>query len=314
MDSRYDVIILGAGPAGLTAGIYLARSKVKTLIIDEGTPGGQVIMSHMIANYPGVEETSGHALSRTMLKQAKSFGCDVITQSKILHMDLESSPKRFNVDFEGEFLADAVILATGGVPRTLGIESEEKFKGHGISYCATCDGEFFTDKEIVAVGGGNSALEESLSLSKYASKVTIIHEFNEFQAHPFVVDEVKKNPKIELLLNQKITNFEGTDVEGDNKFEAVISTDKESGKENRTKAAGCFIFIGYVPNTGTFKDSIKLNSRGEILTDEDLKTNVEGVFAAGDSRQKKYRQITTAVADGTVSALSAIEYLSSIKK
>jgi len=208
------------------------------------------------------------------------------------------------VEYEGTFTSDAVIIATGGIPRTLGIDSEEKFKGKGISYCATCDGDFFSGKEIVAIGGGNSALEEAVSLSQYASKITIIHEFDHFQAQPWAVKEAKDNPKIEFLMNQLVQRFEGSQA-----LEKVVSTDKETGMVNTIEVSGCFIFIGYVPNTQNLEGIVALNDRKEIITDDLLATSVPGVFAAGDSRVKRYRQITTAVSDGTVAALSAIEYL-----
>ncbi|MBN2528709.1 MAG: FAD-dependent oxidoreductase [Deltaproteobacteria bacterium] len=304
MTNAYDAIILGAGPAGLTAGIYLARAKKKVVIIDEGIAGGQMILSHTVANYPGVLEATGAGIARTMVKQAKSFGCEVVTQSRLLKIDLGSLQKTVDVEFEGTYSAPVVIIATGGIPRSLGLETEAKFKGHGISYCATCDGEFFTGREIVAVGGGNSALEEAVSLSRYASKVTVIHEFDHFQAQPWIVADAEANPKIEFLMNQKIEAFAG-----DEKLEGVVSVDKDSGQRVTTKAEGCFVFIGYTPATQAFEGILKLNGRKEIVTDENLATSIPGVFAAGDSRAKKYRQITTAVADGTVAALSAIEYL-----
>lgn len=304
MPSHYDAIVIGAGAAGLTAGIYLSRARVKTLIVDSGVPGGQMVLSYEVANYPGVLQTSGAEISRTMLQQAKSFGTKVLTQSRVEEIDLQSQPKRVVIEDEGEFTADAIILATGGVPRPLGLESEQAFKGRGISYCATCDGDFFTDMEIVAIGGGNSALEEAVSLSKYASKVTVIHEFDHFQAQPWAVQEARDNPKIEFLMNQRVTEFQG-----EQGLERVLTRDKETGEVHEIPARGCFVFIGYLPNTEAFKGMVALNARGEMITDEDLATDVPGVFAAGDSRAKKVRQITTAVADGTVAALSAIEYL-----
>jgi thioredoxin reductase (NADPH) len=308
MSNHYGAIVLGAGPAGLTAAIYLSRSRVDTLVIDEHTPGGQMIMSHIIANYPGAPDIAGGALARTMLKQAKSFGCRVITQSKVVSLDLESVLKTVEVEDEGVFTADSVIIATGGVPRTLGMESEKKFQGTGISYCATCDGEFFTGKEIVAIGGGNTALEEAVSLSKYASKVTVVHVFNDFQAHPWAVEEAKNTPGIEFLLNQRVEMFKG-----DTTLEKVVCVDKTTDKTTEIDAAGCFVFIGYIPNTAHFKGLINMNDKGEILAGDDMSTNIKGVYVAGDNRQKKFRQITTAVADGTIAALSASEYINSLK-
>jgi len=304
MTRHYDTIVLGAGPAGLTAGIYLARAKVKTLIVDSGIAGGQLILSHAVANYPGVAETTGAGLARTMLRQAKSFGVEVITQSEITRIDLTGPMKRIEVEDEGDFEAETLIIATGGVPRTLGVPFEDEFKGRGISYCATCDGEFFTGKEIAAIGGGNSALEEAVSLSRYASKVTVIHEFDHFQAQPWIVKEAEENPKIHFLMNQRVRGFEGNGT-----LATVVSEDKATGVVNEVPVAGCFVFIGYEPNTTTFEGILELSERREILTDDQMQTNVPGVFAAGDNRQKRYRQITTAVADGTIAALSAIEFL-----
>ncbi len=305
-NSKYDAIIIGAGPAGMTAAIYLARARVKTLLVDSGTPGGQMLLSYEVANYPGVAQTSGREIATTMLSQAKTFGCDVITHSEITRLKLDGDEKEVEIEDEGTFTAPVLILAMGGVPRTLGMESEKKFQGLGISYCATCDGDFFTDKEIAVIGGGNSALEEAISLTNYASKVTIIHEFDEFQAQPWVVEEAKANPKIHYLMAQKVLGFEG-----DENLGKVISENKSDGKKNEVEVEGCFIFIGYVPNTGLVRDVVNLNERGEIITDETMATSVPGVFAAGDSREKRYRQITTSVGDGTIAALSATEYLRS---
>jgi len=302
--AHYDIIILGAGPAGLTAGIYLARARMKTLIVDEGIPGGQMIKSYAVANYPGVPETSGAELARSMVNQAKSFGCKILSQAEVLKYDFAGPVKEIEVKDEGVFTSKALIVATGGLPRSLGLPSEERFKGKGISYCATCDGDFFTGKEISAIGGGNTALEEAVSLAKYADKVTIIHEFDHFQAQPWAVEEAEKNPKIHFLMAQDVRGFEGN-----GRLEKVITADKKTGEVTEIPSEGCFIFIGYKPNTEIFKGLLDLNDRGEIVTDDDLKTNVSGVFAAGDNRTKRYRQITTAVADGTIAALSATEYI-----
>lgn len=305
--NKYDVIILGAGPAGLTAGIYLSRSRMKTLIVDTGAPGGQMNLTEKVVNYPGVLEDSGASIAFTMRQQAEKFGCDILMQAEITKMDIKSEIKTFEIEDEGTYSAKAVIIASGGKPRSLGITGEAEFQGRGISFCATCDGEFFTDKEIAVIGGGNSALEEAVELTKFASKVTIIHEFNEFQAHKWAVEEAKANPKINFLLNQKVTEFKG-----DEKINAVISRDKETEKINTTEIEGAFTFIGYVPNTEMFKGTIKMNSRNEIITNEKLETNIPGVYATGDCREKKYRQITTSVADGTIASIEASEYISSV--
>ncbi|TNF37543.1 MAG: FAD-binding protein [Deltaproteobacteria bacterium] len=309
MDTRWDVIVIGAGAAGLTAGIYLGRARKKTLILDHGTVGGQMILTYAVANYPGVPESAGASIVQTMREQAEGVGCTVLGHADVVRFDLSGPEKVVEVDDEGTFTAPVVILATGGVPRRLGLPSEEAFQARGISYCATCDGDFFTDQDIVVIGGGNSALEEAVSLTKYASSVTVIHEFEEFQAQPWAVEEARKNPKVRFLTSQEVVEFAGEGT-----LSAVVTRDKRTGELLRTEASGAFLFIGYVPNTGWLEGVVALNERGEIVTDEDLRTNVLGVFAAGDARVKRYRQITTAVADGTVAALSAIHYLDELAR
>ncbi|MHC1703689.1 MAG: NAD(P)/FAD-dependent oxidoreductase [Tenuifilaceae bacterium] len=303
-NNHYDAIIIGAGPAGLTAGIYLSRARIKTLIINEGTVGGQMVLTHEIANYPGVESISGYQLANIMKKQAKSFGCDIKSNVTIESMKLDGDLKSITLSEGITYTSNAVILSPGGRSRTLGVTGEENLKGKGISYCATCDGDFFTDKEIVVVGGGNSALEEAVSLTKYASKVTIIHQFDHFQAFEHAVEEAKNHPKINFVMESTITAFYGQE-----KLESVDIKNLKTGETRNFKTDGAFIFIGYVPNTEFIKDKVELNQWGEIIVKPDLSTNIDGVYAAGDSIVKRFRQVTTAVADGTIAALSASEYL-----
>ncbi|MDA8298072.1 MAG: FAD-dependent oxidoreductase [Actinomycetota bacterium] len=307
MRTDYDLIVLGAGPAGLTAGIYAARARRSVLVLDTGTIGGQTVLSYHVANYPGVTETSGRALSQAMLQQARAFGCDVKAFAQIAEVDLSAPLKTITLKDGTAFGAPAVILASGGVPRKLGVQGEDRFVGRGISYCATCDGDFFTDRPIAVIGGGNSALEEAVALSRYASSVTIIHEFDHFQAEPWIVAEARANEKISFLMNQRVLGFSG-----DTQLSAVSSVDKETGFAVETRVDGCFIFIGYVPNSGAFAHQVKLTEYGEIVTDGSLETSLSGVFAAGDVRQKRVRQVTTAVADGTIAALAALEFLSDL--
>ncbi len=306
--NHYDAIIIGAGPAGLTAGIYLSRARVKTLIINEGVAGGQMILTHEIANYPGVESISGYQLSNIMKKQAQSFGCDIMTNVSVSNLSFTGELKTVELTDGTTFTSHAIILAPGGRSRTIGAAGEDDFKGRGISYCATCDGDFFTDKEIIVVGGGNSALEEAVSLTKYASKVTIVHQFDHFQAFEHAVEEARNNPKINFIMESAVEAFYGNE-----KLESVDIKNLKSGEIINFKTDGAFIFIGYVPNTEFIKDIVDLNQWGEIVVKNDMSTNIEGVYAAGDSTAKRFRQVTTAVSDGTIAALASANYLNELK-
>jgi thioredoxin reductase (NADPH) len=309
MQNNYDVIIIGAGAAGLTAGIYLSRAKVKTLILNEGAVGGQMVLTHEIANYPGVENISGYELARNMKSQAQKFGCKIRSNIKITDIQLTEEIKQVTINNKETFTSDAVIISTGGKSRTIGAIGEDKFKGLGISYCATCDGDFFQDKEIIVVGGGNSALEEAVSLTKYASKVTVVHQFDHFQAFEHYVEEARNNPKINFKMDSEIVEFSGNE-----KLNAVRIRNKISGDISEMNIDGVFILIGYVPNTEMLRGIIELNGNNEIKVDNNMATNIPGVYAAGDSIAKRFRQVTTAVADGTIAALSCAEYVHNNKK
>lgn len=306
--THFDAIVIGGGPAGLTAGIYLSRARLSTLIISDGVPGGQMILTHEIANYPGVESISGYQLSNIMKKQAKNFGCVIKGNSSVISLNLEEEIKQITLDDGQTFTADAVILTPGGRSRTLNVTGEAKFKGRGISYCATCDGDFFTGKEIVVVGGGNSALEEAVSLTRYATKVTIVHQFDQFQAFEYAVAEAKANPKIHFIMESSIVEFHGHE-----KLESVDIENLKTGKTENFKTDGVFVFIGYVPNTEFLKGTVNMNKWNEIVVDSDMATSVPGVYAAGDSIVKRYRQVTTAVGDATVAALAASGYIHQLK-
>ncbi|NOR74203.1 MAG: pyridine nucleotide-disulfide oxidoreductase [Draconibacterium sp.] len=304
MDEIFDTIIIGAGAAGLTAGIYTSRAKLSTLILNEGAIGGQMVLTEEIANYPGVATTKGYILANIMKVQAKSFGCKIKSNIKIIKYSFNEKVKVVELEDGRIFKGKSVILTPGGRPRSLNIEGEEQFKGKGISYCATCDGDFFTGKEVVVVGGGNSALEEAVALTTYATKVTIVHQFDHFQAFEHAIQEAQKNPKIEFIMESELRGFYGTD-----QLEKVSIEHLPTGKITEFKTDGTFIFVGYQPNTENIKGLVELNERNEIVVDGDKKTNVDGVLAAGDCIVKKYRQVTTAVADGTIAALSVSEYL-----
>ncbi|MCK4920111.1 MAG: FAD-dependent oxidoreductase, partial [Bacteroidales bacterium] len=242
----------------------------------------------------------------TMKVQAKSFGCKIKSNIKIIEYNLEGENKSVKLEDGRIFRSKAVILSPGGRPRSLNIPGEDIFKGTGISYCATCDGDFFEGKEVVVVGGGNSALEEAVALTNFATKVTIVHQFDHFQAFEHAVQEAEKNPKISFIMGSELREFKGNNI-----LEEVSIEKLSTGEISTLKTDGTFIFVGYLPNTEPIKGLVELNDRGEMIVNGDMKTNIPGVFGAGDCIVKKYRQVTTAVADGTVAALSAAEFIRS---
>jgi thioredoxin reductase (NADPH) len=239
-----------------------------------------------------------------MKAQAESFGAEIRSNIKITEMNISGAEKIVVVNNKERYSSKAVVLAPGGSSRTLNVPGEDTFKGRGISYCATCDGDFFQDKEIIVVGGGNAALEEAVSLTTYASKVTIVHQFDNWQAFASAVKEMEENPKIDTIMESRIVEFKG-----DMSLQEVVIEHIPTGERYTKKIDGTFIFIGYVPNTEELKGVVELNKWNEIVVDDKLMTSVDGVFAAGDSIAKRYRQITTAVADGTVAALNVLEFL-----
>jgi len=302
----FDVIIVGGGAAGLTAGIYSSRARLSTLILNEGAVGGQMVLTEEIANYPGVESTKGFMLANTMKMQAKSFGCKIRSNVKIRSYKLESEIKKIGLEDGREFMGRTVILSPGGRPRSLDIPGENEFKGSGISYCATCDGEFFSGKQVIVVGGGNSALEEAVALTQHAENVTIVHQFDHFQAFQHAVEQAKNNPKIDFIMESELRSLSGNGV-----LQEVSMEHLPTGEISHKSIDGVFIFAGYIPNTEDLTEVVDLNERHEIIVDAAMKTNIPGVFAAGDCIAKRYRQVTTAVADGTIASLSAAEYIRS---
>lgn len=297
-------MILGAGAAGLSAGIYASRGKLDTLILSEGVVGGQMVLTEEIANYPGVSKLKGYELAGIMRRQAKEFGATIRTGINIVRYQLEGDIKEIEVEDGRIFRSHAIILATGGRPRSLNIPGETEYEGKGISYCATCDGDFFQDKKLVVVGGGNSALEEAITLTNYATSVTIVHQFDHFQAFAHAVEEAEKNPKINFIMKSELRAYEGN-----GKLQKVKIENINTKEVSELDTDGVFVFIGYQPNTDLLKNIIELSDKGEIIVDANMQTNIKGVFAAGDSVAKRYRQISTAVSDGTIAALSAIDYV-----
>jgi len=305
MSERYDVIVIGAGPAGLAAAIYTARARLKTLVVDESIPGGQVKTTHKVSNYPGFpEDVSGKELAAAFAAQAQRFGAKIAKAVEITSHDLAGPEKRLVLDEEDEVVAPAVIVATGAKPRELGLPGESKFKGRGISYCATCDGAYFEEKDIHVIGGGNSAVEEALFLTNFARSVTIVHQFDEFQAEPASVQEALANPKIRVLLSHEPRGFHG-----ENALDRLEVEDLKSKERKILPTDGVFVFIGMTPRTGLLEGVVPLAKGGYVETTEAMETPVPGLYVAGDARVKRFRQITTAVADGTIAALAAQRYL-----
>ena len=303
----YDVIILGAGPAGLTAGLYAGRSKLKTLIIEKAIPGGQIATTAFVENYPGsIEEASGMGLSDRMYEQAKEF-CEFKT-ANVTKVELEGKVKKIYTE-DGEVIeAKVVIISTGASHRKLGAKGEDEFSNRGVSYCATCDGPFFTGLDIFVVGGGDSALEEALYLTKFAKSVSIIHRRDEFRASQVVVDKVKANDKIKLVLDSVVNEIKGEKDATSIIVENVKTHEISELKSEDNGPIGVFIFVGYIPQTDIFEGIIDLD-HGYIKTDDDMKTEIEGVFAIGDTRVKSVRQMVTAAGDGCIAAVVANRYL-----
>jgi thioredoxin reductase (NADPH) len=305
MTERYDVIVIGAGPAGLAAAIYAARARLRTLVVDESIPGGQVKTTHKVSNYPGfAEDIAGAELARAFAAQAERFGAEIRRAVEITRHDLAKDVKTLELDEEDAVEARAVIVATGARPRPLGVPGEERFKGRGISYCATCDGAYFEGKDIHVVGGGNSAVEESLFLTQFARSVTIVHQFLEFQAEPASVQEALANPKIKVLLGHEPRGFRGETALTELEVEELAAKERKV-----VRTDGVFVFIGMVPRTELLAPYVPMARGGYVETTEAMETAIPGLYAAGDIRVKRFRQITTAVADGTVAALAAQRYL-----
>ena len=313
MNNIYDVVILGAGPAGLAAGLYAGRSCLKTLIIEKGQDGGQIAITDEIENYPGqiVEGESGPSLIARMSEQAKKFGAERVSDV-IKSVELEGSVKKL-VGAKGEYYGKTVILATGAFPRPIGCKNEGKFVGKGISFCATCDANFFEDFEVFVVGGGDSAVEEAMYLTKFARKVTIIHRRDELRAAKSIQEKAFKNPKMNFLWDTVVE-----EVDGDELLNKMTLKNVKTGELTTYEADeddglfGLFGFIGMIPNSTLFEGQIDMDY-GYIKTDDNMHTNIEGVYAAGDIRVKSLRQVVTAAADGAIAAMQAEKYLAEME-
>lgn len=304
MDKIYDVIILGAGPGGLAAGLYAGRSRLSTLIIEKGQDGGQIAITDEIENYPGqrVEGESGAALIERMSQQAEKFGCERVAAT-VTEVNLTDEIKTIKTT-KGDFQSKFVIIATGAHSRPIGCKGEQEYLGRGVSYCATCDANFFEDLEVYVVGGGDSAVEEAMYLTKFARKVTVIHRRNELRAARSIQDKAFANPKMHFMWDSVVEELGGDDI-----LQKMVVKNVKTGELTTVEADeddgmfGVFGFIGTIPNSELFKGVIDMDERGYIKADEDMHTNVENVYAIGDVRIKSLRQVVTAAADGAIAAV-----------
>jgi len=301
--SEYDVIILGAGPGGLTAGLYLCQSKINTVLVDIALPGGQVSTTHEVSNYPGfIDPQPGYMLSHNMSEQTKLCGTVYKVAVDVTKVNLEK--KEIIIDEFETIKAKKIIIATGTSPNLMGISGEKELKGKGISYCATCDAKYYGDKEVVVIGGGNSAVEEADFISKFASKITMVHQFDAFTANKQAQEKLFANPKINILFEHEPRSF----VREGNKM--ITEVENLKTKENtKLESDGVFVFIGMKPNIDLFNDKLELDNWGYIKTNEDMLTSLPDIYAVGDVISKKYRQITTAVSDGTIAAIAIAKAL-----
>jgi thioredoxin reductase (NADPH) len=301
--SEFDVIILGAGPGGLTAGLYLCQAKINTVLVDIALPGGHVSTAHEVSNYPGfIEPQAGYMLSHNMSEQTKICGTIYKVAVDVTSVDLQN--KKVVIDEYETLKAKRIIIATGTSPNLTGAPGEVELKGKGISYCATCDAKYYIDKEVVIIGGGNSAVEESEFILRFASKITMVHQFAKLTANKTAQEKLFANPKISVLCEHEPRQF----LKRGNQVVTVVEN-LNTKELHELVSEGVFIFIGLKPNISIFRDKLELDQWGFIKTDEDMHTSIPGVYAVGDVISKKYRQITTAVADGTIAAMAIAKEL-----
>ena len=311
MKNLYDVVIVGGGPAGLTAALYLARARYRVVVVEKEHFGGQITITHEVVNYPGVERTSGTELTETMRKQAENFGAEFLL-AQVDSLEMSGDVKTVKTD-RGELQCFGVLLATGAHPRMVGFEGEEAFKGRGVAYCATCDGEFFTGKEVFVVGGGFAAAEEAVFLTKYARHVTILVREPDFTCAKAVADGARNHEKITVLTNTEVVN-----VSGDTTLRAIRYRDNLTGEEKEYRAEdggniGVFVFAGYAPAIDLIQGIAELNEQGYVITDNAKKTSVDGLYAAGDVCIKALRQVVTAVGDGALAATELEKYVAKMQ-
>jgi len=305
--TKYDIIIIGAGPAGYTAGIYCSRARHNTLLISGILPGGQLMNTTDVENYPGFDEgIMGPDLMLTMRKQAERMGTEMI-DDEVISVDLKNNPLKVTTA-SNTFETDSVIVCTGANPRKIGLDGEQTFAGKGVSYCATCDGAFFKNQEIIVVGGGDSAMEEAIFLTKFASTVHIVHRRDEFRASKIMQERVLSNEKIKVHFNCTVE-----DIQGDQKFQKVILKNVKNNEKITLEAGGLFVAIGHEPNSKILEGQIELDENGYVALKNNTETSIPGVFCAGDVHDHRYRQAVTAAGFGCMAAIDADKYLAGHK-
>ena len=309
MSNIYDVIIIGGGPGGLTAGIYTSRERLKTLLLEKELCGGLLTITDLIENYPGFADgIKGMDLIAKFKKQAEKFGTEIHEFDEVKKIEL--SPNGISIETNrGQYNTYTLILATGSVPKILNIPGESEFRGKGVSYCATCDGPLFKNKDVAVIGGGDAAVQDALFLTRFADKVTLIHRRYELRATKILQERLRENKKIKLLLNYVPVSIEGKKI-----VDSIIVKNKESNEEKIIEVSGIFISVGFLPNSKFLEDLIKLDAAGYIKTDEQMETSVPGIYAVGDVRAKQVRQIAVACGEGTIAAISVRDYLKEIKR
>ena len=302
------MVIVGGGPAGLAAALYTARMDLKTAVLDRGPLGGQLLNTELVEDYPGFESILGSELAVKMGEHARKFGVEIRDFEPVKDIDVEaaSNDKVVRLESGEELRAPALIMAAGGLPRYLEVPGEKEFWGRGVSYCAVCDGAFFKGQELAVIGGGDAAVEEGDFLTRYASKVYIIHRRHELRAQPILIDRARANSKIEFVLEAHVK-----EIAGDDKVQTVRY--EQHGEPKELKVGGVFIFIGFVPNSGLFKVHIDHDAGGYIVTDRNMQTSIDGIWAVGDVRAQLTKQIATAVGDGTTAAVAAAMYITGLK-
>ncbi len=298
---RYDLLIIGAGPGGMSAGIYATRAGLSTLIVEKSVPGGQMNETDIIDNYPGFYEITGSELSNNMRKHAESLGVEFHT-AEVVKVVLKEDEKKIYLDSGHEIAGKVLIIATGASHKKLGVPGEEEFSARGVSYCATCDGHFFKDKVVAVIGGGNTAITEALFLSKLAKKVYVVHRRDKLRAVKALQEKAFNKENIEFIWNSVVV-----EIKGDSMVNELVLMNKQTGENFSLSVDGVFVSIGVRPNSEIFEGMVKMDESGFILTDENMETNVKGVYAVGDVRSKNLRQIVTAVAEGAIAASHAAE-------